>query len=269
MGRNVLVNTAKGRVKTKNLEREPRVALTIVDPENPYRHLGIQGRVAEITESGADAHIDKMAKKYLGKDTYPFRARRRGSRHRQDRAGQGLHHGLVVARASRGTDLHVFAVPGLPDVTRGADLAALIGGAAARTGRAVEPGDVFVVAQKIVSKAEGALVRLDEVMPSPLAEEWAAAHGKDPRVVEVIFRESRRIVRMERGILIAETRHGFVCANAGVDASNVTPGFVTRAASRSGCVGRTAARRAGRAVRRVPWRSSSPTRSGGRGAKGR
>jgi PPOX class probable F420-dependent enzyme len=71
-GTHVLVNTAKGRVKTKNLEREPRVALAISEPENPYRYLGIQGRVTEITESGADAHIDKMAHKYMGKD-YPFR----------------------------------------------------------------------------------------------------------------------------------------------------------------------------------------------------
>jgi PPOX class probable F420-dependent enzyme len=73
-GTHVLVNTAKGRVKTNNLEREPRVALAISDPENPYRYLGIQGRVTEMTEAGADAHIDKMAKKYMGKDTYPFRA---------------------------------------------------------------------------------------------------------------------------------------------------------------------------------------------------
>jgi PPOX class probable F420-dependent enzyme len=72
-GTHVLVNTAKGRVKTKNLEREPRVALAISEPENPYRYLGIQGRVTEITESGADAHIDKLAHKYMGKD-YPFRA---------------------------------------------------------------------------------------------------------------------------------------------------------------------------------------------------
>jgi len=71
------------------------------------------------------------------------------------------------------------------------------------------------------------MVRLEEVVPSPRAEAWATAHGKDPRVIEVIFRESRRIVRMERGIVIAETHHGFVCANAGVDASNVVPGFVT------------------------------------------
>jgi PPOX class probable F420-dependent enzyme len=72
-GTHVLVNTAKGRVKTKNLEREPRVALSIADPDNPYRYLGIQGRVTGMTESGADAHIDKMAKKYMGKDTYPLR----------------------------------------------------------------------------------------------------------------------------------------------------------------------------------------------------
>ena len=70
-GTHVLVNTAKGRVKTRNLEREPRVALAISEPENPYRYLGIQGRVTEITESGADAHIDKLAQKYLGKEKYP------------------------------------------------------------------------------------------------------------------------------------------------------------------------------------------------------
>lgn len=72
-GTNVIVNTARGRVKAKNVAREPRVALSITDPENPYRYLGIRGRVVEITENGGDAHIDKMAKKYLGKDSYPFR----------------------------------------------------------------------------------------------------------------------------------------------------------------------------------------------------
>ncbi len=73
-GTHVLINTAKGRVKAKNLAREPRVALSIADPDNAYRYIGIQGRVVEMTEQGGDAHIDKMAKKYLGKDTYPFRA---------------------------------------------------------------------------------------------------------------------------------------------------------------------------------------------------
>ena len=69
----VLVNTAKGRQKDKNMRRDSRVALAIIDPDNPYRYLEIRGRIAEITEDGADAHIDKMAKKYLGVDKYPYR----------------------------------------------------------------------------------------------------------------------------------------------------------------------------------------------------
>ena len=72
-GTNVIVNTARGRVKAKNIARQPRVALAIADPGNPYRYLGIQGRVVEMTENGGDAHIDKLARKYIGKD-YPFRA---------------------------------------------------------------------------------------------------------------------------------------------------------------------------------------------------
>ena len=69
----IRVNTAKGRVKDKNMRRNKKVALSITDPENPYRHIAVQGEVAEITEQGADAHIDALAKKYLGKDKYPFR----------------------------------------------------------------------------------------------------------------------------------------------------------------------------------------------------
>lgn len=72
-GTNLIVNTAKGRVKANNLERNARVALSIPDPDNPYRYLGVQGRVVELTENGADAHIDKMAKKYIDKDVYPWR----------------------------------------------------------------------------------------------------------------------------------------------------------------------------------------------------
>jgi coenzyme F420-0:L-glutamate ligase / coenzyme F420-1:gamma-L-glutamate ligase len=124
-------------------------------------------------------------------------------------------------------DLHVFAVDGMPEVTRHADIAALIAAAMDGAGHHVDGGDVFVVAQKIVSKAEGAVVELDTVAPSPMATQWAVEHGKDARIIEVIFRESRRIVRMDRDILISETRHGFVCANAGVDVSNVPPGFVS------------------------------------------
>jgi len=72
-GKHVIFNSAKGRQKDRNVRREPRVALTIMDPENPYRYVEVRGRVKEITEKGADAHIDKMAKKYLNKDKYPFR----------------------------------------------------------------------------------------------------------------------------------------------------------------------------------------------------
>jgi PPOX class probable F420-dependent enzyme len=72
-GSYVRVNSAKGRVKDKNMRRDKRVALSVQDPENPYRYLAVQGEVAEITEEGADAHIDSLAKKYLGKDRYPFR----------------------------------------------------------------------------------------------------------------------------------------------------------------------------------------------------
>jgi coenzyme F420-0:L-glutamate ligase/coenzyme F420-1:gamma-L-glutamate ligase len=125
------------------------------------------------------------------------------------------------------TELHVAALPGIPEIEVDDDVAALVAAAVARAARPIEPGDVFVVAQKIVSKAEGAIVRLDDVTPSTRAAQWARDYAKDPRVVEVILRESRRIVRMERGIIIAETHHGFVCANAGVDVSNVPTGFVT------------------------------------------
>jgi len=72
-GKNILVNTAKGRVKDRNMRRDPRVGMDILDPDNPYRHLSLRGRVIEITENGADAHIDKLTKKYIGQDKYPYR----------------------------------------------------------------------------------------------------------------------------------------------------------------------------------------------------
>ena len=71
-GKHIVVNSAKGRVKDRNMRRDPRVSMALIDPDNPYRYLQLQGRVVEITENGADQHIDKMAKKYLGKDKYPF-----------------------------------------------------------------------------------------------------------------------------------------------------------------------------------------------------
>jgi coenzyme F420-0:L-glutamate ligase/coenzyme F420-1:gamma-L-glutamate ligase len=112
------------------------------------------------------------------------------------------------------------------EVHPGVDLAQLLVGAAAHAGRGLRSDDVVVVAQKVVSKAEGQLVRLADVDPSPFALQLAENHGRDPRLIELVLRESRRIVRMERGIIITETHHGFVCANAGIDLSNVSGGDV-------------------------------------------
>ncbi|MCW2999746.1 MAG: cofE [Solirubrobacterales bacterium] len=107
------------------------------------------------------------------------------------------------------------AVPGLPEIRRGDDLAALIAARATTGAR-----DVVVVAHKAVSKAEGRVVRLADVQPSARAIELAAPHGKDPRAVEVVLGESAEVLRAVGGVLICRTHHGFVCANAGVDASN-------------------------------------------------
>jgi coenzyme F420-0:L-glutamate ligase / coenzyme F420-1:gamma-L-glutamate ligase len=122
--------------------------------------------------------------------------------------------------------LEAFPVPGLPEVRPGDDLGALL---AAATAGALEAGDVLVVAHKIVSKAEGAVVALADIEPSARAHVLANRLGKDPRAVQVVLDESTEVVRAERGILIARTRHGFVCANAGVDASNApAPGTLVR-----------------------------------------
>jgi len=115
----------------------------------------------------------------------------------------------------------VVGVEGLPEVRPGDDLARLVVDAAARQTTPIQSADILVVGQKIVSKAEGRIVRLPEVTPSPIATSMAAGLGRDPRLLEVILLESRRVVRMDRGVIIAETHHGWICANAGVDQSNV------------------------------------------------
>ncbi len=120
--------------------------------------------------------------------------------------------------------IEIFPLPHLPEVQSGDDIARLIIEAAQREHFHIVAGDVFVVAQKIVSKAEGRVVRLDAVLPSERAARWALQWAKDARVIELVLRESKRIVRMENGIIIAETSHGFVCANAGVDVSNAPGG---------------------------------------------
>jgi coenzyme F420-0:L-glutamate ligase/coenzyme F420-1:gamma-L-glutamate ligase len=110
--------------------------------------------------------------------------------------------------------ISIIPVEGLPEVEEGADLGALIAAAAE-----LEDGDVLVVAQKVVSKAEGRVVRLADVEPSAQAAELAGGEA-DPRHIEVILRETARVVRTRPPLVISETRHGFVCASAGVDASN-------------------------------------------------
>jgi coenzyme F420-0:L-glutamate ligase/coenzyme F420-1:gamma-L-glutamate ligase len=112
------------------------------------------------------------------------------------------------------TRIEAFALAGLPEIHPGDDLAALL------AAYDYAPGDVLVVAHKVVSKAEGALRRLVDVTPTPQARELARVHGKDPRHVQVILDESEAVLRAQRGVLICRTRLGFVCANAGVDASN-------------------------------------------------
>jgi coenzyme F420-0:L-glutamate ligase / coenzyme F420-1:gamma-L-glutamate ligase len=117
--------------------------------------------------------------------------------------------------------LEIVALTGLPEVGRGAALGELLAAAAREAGRPPDDGDIIAVAQKVVSKAEGRTRALAEVEPGEPAHALAAELGKDPRLVELILAESRRIVRAEGGVLIVETHGGWICANAGIDGSNV------------------------------------------------
>ena len=128
-------------------------------------------------------------------------------------------------RPSGPSRVEAIALDGIPEVVPGDDLGRLIGEAIDRTAGVMplRTDDVVVVTQKVVSKAEGAIVDLTTVEPRPEAVAFAARWDRDPRQVEVVLREARRVVRMDRGVLITETAHGFVCANGGVDASNVGP----------------------------------------------
>jgi coenzyme F420-0:L-glutamate ligase / coenzyme F420-1:gamma-L-glutamate ligase len=117
--------------------------------------------------------------------------------------------------------LSLTALSGLPTIAAGADLAVLIAEAASRSGIALQNGDVLVVAQKIVSKAEGRRIRLADVTPSPRALALAPEVDKDPRLVELILQESREVLRARPGVIVVVHRLGFVLANAGIDASNV------------------------------------------------
>jgi len=117
------------------------------------------------------------------------------------------------------SEITIIGIKGIPEVKPGDDLAGMIIDATQRQGIQLIDRDILIVTHKIVSKAEGRLVDLKEITPSKFA--LIASGEKDPRMVEVVLREAKRIARMDRGIIIAETSHGFVCANAGVDKSNI------------------------------------------------
>jgi coenzyme F420-0:L-glutamate ligase/coenzyme F420-1:gamma-L-glutamate ligase len=123
--------------------------------------------------------------------------------------------------SSAAAALELFPLPGIPEVHPGDNLLEHITAAARRAKIHFENGDLLVIAQKIISKAEGAIVRLGSIKPSAKAQDIAGKLKKDPRMIEIVLRESRRIVRSDH-VLIVETHHGFVCANAGVDHSNVS-----------------------------------------------
>ena len=123
--------------------------------------------------------------------------------------------------------LEVIGIEGLPEVYPGDDLSKLIETALRQQSLTPRSGDILAISQKVVSKAEGRIKRLADVVPSTPAISMARELGRDPHLIEVILQESRRIVRMDRGVLITETRHGLVCANAGVDQSNVEAGSVS------------------------------------------
>ena len=126
------------------------------------------------------------------------------------------------------TELRIIPITSIGEIAPGADLGDLIYGALQQQQLTLQSGDVLVVTQKIISKAEERIVNLETIEPSEFAKAFAEQYDKDARHVEVVLRESKRIVRMDHGVLISETYHGFICANAGVDESNVEGGeFLT------------------------------------------
>jgi coenzyme F420-0:L-glutamate ligase/coenzyme F420-1:gamma-L-glutamate ligase len=126
----------------------------------------------------------------------------------------------TARKVPRPLPLSIIPVHGIPEVRPNDDLVGLLQSALAAANEKLRDGDVLVVAQKVVSKSEGRLVRLSDVVPGERALAMAKESGKDPRQLEVVLGETKQIIRWERGVLISETHHGFVCANAGVDRSN-------------------------------------------------
>lgn len=117
--------------------------------------------------------------------------------------------------------IQIIGVEGLPIIKEGDDIAKIICDTAKQQKTPIENGDIIVITHVFASRAEGNIVNLDTVVPSEFAKAWAQKFDKDPALVEVVLRESKRIVRMDDGKLITETKHGLICANSGVDRSNV------------------------------------------------
>lgn len=117
--------------------------------------------------------------------------------------------------------IQVIGIKGLPIIKKGDDIAKLVCNAAKKQDYPIQDGDIIVITHVFASRAEGSIVNLDIVVPSEFAKAWAQRFDKDPALIEVILRESKRIIRMDDGKLITETKHGFICANSGVDRSNV------------------------------------------------
>lgn len=120
--------------------------------------------------------------------------------------------------------ISIIPITGIPEIKPGDDIVSIVADAVFKQDTYILDGDIIVLAQKVVSKAEGRTVRLSDVSPSPLAVKFANDWNKDPRMVEVALSEAKRIVKMDRGRLIVETSHGIICANSGIDASNVSGG---------------------------------------------
>lgn len=129
-----------------------------------------------------------------------------------------------VEQSSAPSPVEIIPLAGMPEIVPGDDLAGAIIEAVTRRSLSIEHGNIFVVAQKIVSKSEGKIVKLDSIAPSKRTVRWAARFNRDARVIELALQQAKRVVRMEKGVLIAETHHGFICANAGVDTSNTAKG---------------------------------------------
>ena len=218
--------------RLRNIAENPHVTLTAdhYDDEDwtRLRWVMVRGRAALLEEGAEHAAAHRLLRAKHASIPRDGPGAASGDRD-QDRAGHELERGrrrrraAMTARPARPRALSLFALPGIPMVQPGDDLPALIADGFARAGEAVAEGDVLVVAQKIVSKSEGRYADLATVEPGAEARELAARTAKDPRMVELILSESRRVVRHRPGVIIVEHRLGFVMANAGIDNSNVEP----------------------------------------------